>query len=154
MHVKEILKVKGQTLVSTTPDALVSDAVITMAKTDMGSVVVMEGEKMVGMLTFREIMRVLAKRQQEHRQGPTPPIADLRVRDLMFTDPQVVTPGMDLNELRQVMIESHQRYLPVVEGERLLGVISFIDVARAVLDEQGFENKMLKAYIRDWPAEV
>ncbi len=154
MHVQEILKVKGQTLVSTTPDAMVSDAVITMAKTDMGSVVVMEGQKMVGMLTFREIMRMLAKLEKEHGKGPTSPMAELRVGDLMITDPMVVTPDMGLNELRQVMIDSHQRYLPVVDGESLLGVISFIDVARAVLDEQGFENQMLKAYIRDWPAEA
>ena len=154
MHVQEILKLKGQALVSTTPDVTVADAVITMAKTDMGSVVVMDGEKMVGMLTFREIMGVLARRENENRQGPTKPISEMKVRDLMFTDPQVVTPAMDLNELRQVMIESHQRYLPVIDGDKLLGVISFIDVARAVLDEQGFENKMLKAYIRDWPAEA
>ncbi len=50
------------------------------------------------------------------------------------------------------MLESHQRYLPVMDDGTLLGVISFHDVARAVLEEQGFENKMLKAYIRDWPA--
>ena len=60
---------------------------------------------------------------------------------------------MDVNELRRVMLETRQRYLPVMDGSTLLGVISFHDVARAVLEEQGFENRMLKAYIRDWPAE-
>jgi len=51
------------------------------------------------------------------------------------------------------MIEKHSRYLPVMEEGVLQGVISFLDVAKAVLEEQGFENRMLKAYIRDWPAE-
>jgi CBS domain-containing protein len=58
-----------------------------------------------------------------------------------------------VNELRRVMLETRQRYLPVMDGQTLLGVISFHDVARAVLEEQSFENRMLKAYIRDWPAE-
>jgi CBS domain-containing protein len=60
---------------------------------------------------------------------------------------------MDVNDLRRLMLENHQRYLPVMDGEVLLGVISFHDVAKAVLEEQSFENRMLKADIRDWPAE-
>jgi CBS domain-containing protein len=50
-------------------------------------------------------------------------------------------------------VEHHQRYLPVMEGGLLMGVVSFHDVAKAVLEEQSFENKMLKAYIRNWPEE-
>jgi CBS domain-containing protein len=56
-------------------------------------------------------------------------------------------------EVRRLMLERHARYLPVMDGKTLMGVISFYDVARAVLDEQSFENRMLKAYIRDWPDE-
>jgi CBS domain-containing protein len=52
-----------------------------------------------------------------------------------------------------MMLEHHDRYVPVIDGPLLLGVISFYDVARAVLDSQSFENRMLKAYIRDWPTE-
>jgi CBS domain-containing protein len=66
----------------------------------------------------------------------------------------VATPQMEVNELRRAMLETRQRYLPVMDGTTLLGVISFHDVARAMLEEQGFENRMLKAYIRDWPAEA
>jgi CBS domain-containing protein len=51
------------------------------------------------------------------------------------------------------MLERHARYLPVMDGRSLIGVISFYDVARAVLEEQSFENRMLKAYIRDWPEQ-
>ena len=75
------------------------------------------------------------------------------MREVMISDPFVVSPDMDVNELRRTMLETRQRYLPVMDGSTLLGVISFHDVAKAVLEEQSFENRMLKAYIRDWPAE-
>ena len=153
MQVSEILKVKGTTLYTVTPDTMLSDAVIVMAEHDIGSLVVMARGRLAGMLTFREVIRVLAKRQQEHRVGPTPPVAEIVVRDVMNPSPTVAAPTMEVNDLRRVMLESHERYLPVMDGEMLLGVISFHDVAKAVLEEQSFENRMLKAYIRDWPAD-
>jgi CBS domain-containing protein len=153
MQVQEILRVKGSTLFTAMPSAKLSDSVVTMAEHDIGSLVVMEKGKLVGMLTFREVIRVLAKRQMEQRSGPTPPVADIIVRDVMNPKPIVVSPQTDVNDLRRTMLETKQRYLPVMDGEMLMGVISFHDVARAVLDEQSFENRMLKAYIRDWPAE-
>ena len=153
MQVSEVLRVKGNTLFTVTPDTMLSDCVVTMAEHDIGSLVVMERGKLAGMLTFREVLRVLAKRQLEHRSGPTPPVAEIVVRDVMNPAPQVAAPAMEVNELRRLMLEHHQRYMPVMDGETLLGVISFHDVAKAVLEEQGFENRMLKAYIRDWPAE-
>jgi CBS domain-containing protein len=153
MKVQEVLSVKGTTLFTVSPRAMLSDSVVTMAEHDIGSLVVMDAGKLVGMLTFREVIRVLAKRQMEHKIGPTPPVSDIVVRDVMNAKPIVVTPDTDLNDLRRVMLETKQRYLPVMQGDTLQGVISFHDVARAVLEEQGFENRMLKAYIRDWPAE-
>ncbi|MFA7503311.1 MAG: CBS domain-containing protein [Burkholderiaceae bacterium] len=153
MQVNEILKVKGNTLFTVSPDSLLSDGVITMAENDIGSLVVMSQGRLAGMLTFREVLRVLAKRQTEHRSGPTPPVAEIYIREVMEPNPSIVSPAMDVNELRRLMVETRQRYLPVMDDEVLLGVVSFHDVARAVLDEQGFENRMLKAYIRDWPAE-
>ena len=71
----------------------------------------------------------------------------------MVTTPVTVYPEMEANELRRVMIEKHSRYLPVLDGDVLMGVISFLDVAKAVLEEQGFENAMLKNYIKNWPGE-
>jgi CBS domain-containing protein len=153
MKVNEVLRVKGSTLFTISPDAKLSDSVVAMAEQDIGSLVVMEKGKLVGMLTFREVIRTLAKRQVEHRSGPTPPVAEILVRGVMNATPTVVQPDMDVNELRHVMLETRQRYLPVMDQEVLLGIISFHDVAKAVLEEQGFENRMLKAYIRDWPAE-
>ena len=152
MQVKEILRIKGGTLWSVTPSTLMSDAVITMSEHDIGSVLVMEGGKLAGMLTFREIINILAKRQIEHRTGPTPTMSEIRVSDVMVSDPALATPDMEVDELRSVMLARHQRYVPVMEGDVLQGVISFHDVAKAVLEEQAFENRMLKGYIKDWPA--
>ena len=153
MEVSEILRVKGTTLYTVTPDTMLSDCVVTMAEHDIGSLIVMERGRLVGMLTFREVIRVLARRQLEHREGPTPPVAEIVVREVMNPSPTVIAPTTEVNQLRSTMIETHQRYLPVLDGDTVLGVISFHDVARAVLEEQGFENRLLKAYIRDWPAE-
>jgi CBS domain-containing protein len=152
MQVKEILRIKGNTLFTVTPETMLSDSVILMSDNDIGSVVVMEAGKLTGMLTFREVIKVLAKRQVEHRTGPTPPVAEIRVGEVMNREPIIANPEMDVDELRRTMLEHHARYLPVMEGDTVLGVISFHDVAKAVLEEQSFENRMLKGYIKNWPA--
>lgn len=100
MQVSEVLRVKGSTLFTVNPETMLSDCVITMADHDVGSLVVMDRGRLAGMLTFREIVRVLARRQLEHRAGPTPPVAEIVVRDVMNADPFVVSPEMDVNELR------------------------------------------------------
>ena len=76
----------------------------------------------------------------------------LTVDEVMLRDPLAASPNMEMDELRRLMVEHHQRYLPVMEDHTLLGVVSFHDVAKAVLEEQSFENRMLKNYIRNWPA--
>jgi CBS domain-containing protein len=153
VKVNEILKVKGSTLFTVQPAMKLSEAVVVMAEQDIGSLVVMDKGLLVGMLTFREVIRILAKRQIEQRTGPTPPMAEFLVSEVMNSEPIIVAPELDVNELRRIMLETRQRYLPVMDKQTLLGVISFHDVAKAVLEEQSFENRMLKAYIRDWPAE-
>ena len=76
------------------------------------------------------------------------------VRKAMDDHPVTCTVETDLDEIRRIMLERHARYMPVMDKRMLMGVISFYDVAKAVVDSQNFENKMLKAYIRDWPAEA
>jgi CBS domain-containing protein len=154
MEVREVLKVKDSALFTAHPNTLLSEAVIMMAENDIGAVVVMEAGKLVGMLTFREVLRILAQRQTERRVGPTPPIAEILVGEAMQTEPPITSPDMDVDELRRLMVTTHTRYLPVMDGDTLMCVISFHDVAKAVLEERNFENKLLKAYIKDWPAEA
>jgi CBS domain-containing protein len=144
MQVKEILRVKGSRLLSIEPTGRAVDAVSTMAKENLGSLVVMEQGRMLGMLTFHELLGALAARQGA--------LGDLRVADIMVRDPVCAAPDMEVNDLRRTMLESGARYLPVMQAGKLLGVISFRDVAKAVLEEQDFENKMLKGYIKNWPA--
>ena len=68
--------------------------------------------------------------------------------------PLTCTMETELDEVRRMMLERHARYMPVMDKRMLMGVISFYDVAKAVVDSQNFENQMLKAYIRDWPADA
>jgi CBS domain-containing protein len=144
MQVKEILRVKGSRLLSIEPTGRVADAVATMARENLGSLVVLEHGRMIGMLTFHELLRALAA------SGGA--LGELKVAEIMARNPVTATPDMELNDLRRTMIETGARYLPVLQDGRLLGVISFRDVAKAVLEEQDFENKMLKGYIKNWPA--
>jgi CBS domain-containing protein len=145
MKVSEILKVKGNILYTVTPDTSMFNAVNTMAEKDIGSLVVMGSGELVGMLTFREVMKTLYKNNGSIG-------ADI-VRKHMDDQPITITPDTDINEVRRLMLERHARYVPVVDAKTLLGVISFYDVAKAVFEAQSFENKMLKAYIRDWPSD-
>ena len=146
MKVADILRVKGSTLYTITPDEPLSSAVTTMADKDIGSLVVMELGDLVGMLTFREV--IVAIVQNGGQVGTTS-----QVRKAMDDHPVTCTLETDLDEIRRIMLERHARYMPVMDKRMLMGVISFYDVAKAVVDSQNFENKMLKAYIRDWPAE-
>lgn len=153
MKVSKILEVKGKTLYTLSPEDSLATAVMVMAQHDIGSIVIMSSGKLAGMLTFREVIRILAKRQSENRSGPTPPVSAFKISEVMNPNPTVANPDMNVDTLRKLMVDSHERYLPVMEGNTLMGVVSFHDVARAVLEMQGFENKMLKAYIRDWPEQ-
>ena len=147
MKVSDILRVKGQsggTLFTIDPTETLVTAVNVMAEKDMGSLLVMEHGNLVGLLTFREVILAL------HRHGGA--LGESQVRSAMDDHPLTCTPDHEIDQVRHMMVESHSRYIPIVENGKLKGVISFYDVAKAVLDSHNFENKMLKAYIRDWPS--
>lgn len=143
MIIRDILNMKGGTIFSIAPDGKVADAVSTMVKNDIGSLVVMAGGRMTGMLTFREVLQALDAQSGD--------LADLRVKKVMVADPICGNPNDSLDHLRDVMTKNHVRYLPIKDGEQLLGVISFHDVAKSVIKETSFENRLLKRYIKDWP---
>ena len=145
MQVSEILAIKGKVLYTIAPNRSLSEAVAIMTEQDVGSLVVFEHGKMAGMLTFREVLK--------HVHGAGSGWQDLSISDVMVRDPLTAGANMEMDELRRHMVDHHQRYLPVMDGDTLMGVISFHDVAKAVLEEQSFENRMLKNYIRNWPEE-
>lgn len=143
LKVSEVLTVKGHTLFTATPETLVTQALETMSTHDIGSLVIMQRGQLVGMLTFREIIRYLSKHDGT--------MGDIIVGDLMDRHPVSVSPETLATEVQRLMLAHHSRYVPVMQGEMLLGVISFYDMAQAIAAAQKFENSMLKAYIRDWP---
>ncbi|MDB5945591.1 MAG: domain protein-like protein [Ramlibacter sp.] len=143
MKVSDILRVKGNTLYTVTPDEPLARAIDAMAEKDIGSLVVMEHGELTGMLTFREVILCIVK------NGGA--VGSTLVRTAMDDHPLTCTSETDLDEVRRMMLDRHARYMPVMDRRMLMGVISFYDVAKAVVDSQNFENRMLKAYIRDWP---
>lgn len=143
MKVREILALKGSVIFSIDPEQSLRDGVVAMAEHDVGSLVCTQAGRLVGMLSFREVLRAVRNNGADWGWG--------KVADVMAANPPTATLGMDVDELRRLMLETHVRYLPVVDNGNLVGVISFHDIAKAVLKEQGQENEMLKAYIHDIP---
>jgi CBS domain-containing protein len=143
MKVSDILRVKGGTLFTITPEDTLADAAQLMAERDIGSLVVISHGLVVGMLTFREVIQAVVK------NGGT--FGATTVYRAMDPGPLICTMETEMDEVRRMMLDRHARYMPVMDKGMLMGVISFYDVAKTVVDSQNFENKMLKAYIRDWP---
>jgi CBS domain-containing protein len=145
MKVSDILRVKGNTLYTVRPDDFLSTAARTMSEMDIGSLVVMEHGEICGMLTFREVIHATVRNEGA--------FGSQTVRSVMDDHPLTCTPDTEIDEVRRMMLSRHARYMPVLNQRTLIGVVSFYDVAKAVVDGQDFENRMLKAYIRDWPSE-
>lgn len=145
MLVSEILAIKGKVLYTVAPAKSLAEAVEVMTEQDVGSLVVFSNGEMTGMLTFREVLSAVQRGGAAWEK--------MTVGEAMLGAPMSAAPNMEMDELRRLMVEHHQRYLPVMDDGVLLGVVSFHDVAKAVLEEQSFENRMLKNYIRNWPQE-
>jgi CBS domain-containing protein len=141
MQTREILRIKGGVIFSVSPDAALASALATMVEKDIGSLVVLEHGRLIGMLTFREVLKAANSNKGS--------VGGMKVKDVMMTSPPTVGPDVDVDDLRRVMIDSHVRYMPVQDGSTLVGVLSFHDVAKAMLEEQAFENRMLKGYIKN-----
>jgi CBS domain-containing protein len=146
MKVHDILRVKGSTLFTVNPETALQTAVLIMSEHDIGSLIVMQHEKLAGILTFREVIGALATHQGK--------LDGLQVSAVMNQKPRTCNMETEIDEVRRMMLVDHARYLPVVDQKMLMGVISFYDVAKSVVEAQDFENTMLKAYIRDWPEDT
>ena len=145
MVIRDILSLKGGAIFSIEPSGRLSDAVALMVEQDIGSLVVMDGGSMVGLLTFREVLKAL--------QGGDGNLGVMRAADVMVIDPVCGDPDQTIDELRELMTRHHVRYLPVKDGGRLLGMISFHDAAKAMIKETSMENRLLRRYIESQPSE-
>lgn len=144
MRLKELLALKGDALFHIGPDETLPKAIALLVEKDIGSLVVMDNGKMVGLVTFRELLSAI------HVHGGTQGVC---VSTIMVREPAVAGPDDTIDHMRTLMTEQHVRYLPIVDDGNLLGVLSFHDLARAALNAAALENRMLKHYIKNWPEE-
>lgn len=145
MRIRDILRLKDGAIYSVEPAAPLASALALMVRHDVGSLVVVESGRMVGMLTFREVLRAL---------DASGGLADVKAADVMVADPICGNPDDTIDELRAVMTQHHVRYLPVKDGDALVGVVSFHDVAKAIIKETTLENRLLRRYIEAGPADA
>jgi CBS domain-containing protein len=143
MQIREILTLKSDDIYSIAPTDLVASAVSKMVELGVGSLVVLKNGEMVGLLTERDVVHGMVK------QGCD--LKDAQVSTIMVTEPVVANADDSVDYARDVMTKSHIGHLPILDGNKLLGIISFHDVARACLKEANFENSLLKRYIKHWP---
>ncbi len=137
--VKEILKSKDGRVFSIAPDATVLSAIEFMAEKNIGSLLVMEGDKLVGIFTERDYARkvILAGKSS----------VKTVVKDIMTQQVLVVQPETTIEECMALMINNSVRYLPVIEDSRVIGVISMGNVVNTIISEQHFVIKNLEQYI-------
>ena len=143
MEIREILALKSDEIHSIAPTDLVSDAVVKLVRLGIGSFVVMQDKQMVGFITERDIVQGMVKYGCD--------LKDTAVSKIMVTEPLIASPEDSVDYARDVLTKSHLGHLLVMEGNSLLGVISFHDLAHAILKETNFENNLLKRYIKHWP---
>jgi CBS domain-containing protein len=138
--VAEILKAKGNTAVySIAPSATVYEAVKLMAEKNIGALLVMEGERIVGVVTERDYARKIVLLARSSKDTP--------LRDVMTSAVIYVAPSQTSEECMALMTESRVRHLPVMDGGKLIGLISIGDIVKGIISEQSFIIEQLQQYI-------
>jgi CBS domain-containing protein len=137
--VRQLISQKGRIIWSIHADATVFDAVAKMAEKDIGSLVVMEGEQIVGLITERHYARNVVLK------GKTSPA--LAVRDIMERRVIVAHPEQSLEQCMALMTEKRVRHLPVLEGEQLIGIVSIGDLVKSIIGDQKFTIDQLEHYL-------
>ena len=137
--VRQILKNKGSQAWSTEPQVTVYAALQLMAEKDIGALLVLADGKLVGIFSERDYARKLILR------GKTS--AETRVSEIMTSSVITVGPDQTIGECMALMTEKRFRHLPVVEGDRVLGVVSIGDVVKAIISDQEFVINQLESYI-------
>ena len=135
-----ILKSKpDQTVHTITPTASVFDGVKLMAEKNIGALLVMEGEKVVGIITERDYARKIVLMARSSKETP--------VRDVMTSSVMYVRPDQTSEECMVLMTENRLRHLPVMNGDKLIGLISIGDLVKDIISEQKFIIQQLEHYI-------
>lgn len=137
--VKHVLDSKGRDVHTISPSASVFDALKTMAEHDVGSLVVVENDQLVGIITERDYSREIVLK------GKTSPATP--VREIMTTGVLYARPEQSVQECMAIMTARAVRYLPVLEHKQLIGIVSIGDMVKSLIDEQQFIIEQLEQYI-------
>ena len=137
--VRQLLDQRGGKLWSIHPDATVFDAIAKMAEKDIGSLVVMDGAELVGIITERHYARNVVLK------GKTSPA--MPVRDIMETRVVIARPEQSVEQCMTLMSEKRVRHLPVFEGAKPIGIISIGDLVKSIIGDQKFMIDQLQHYI-------
>ncbi len=137
--VKEILKDKSSGILTISPQDTVYRALEIMAEKDLGALVVVEDEKVVGLFSERDYARNIVLKGKSSK--------DTLVKDLMNANPCFVRPEHTLNDCMALITEKRTRHLPVLEGEKLVGIVSIGDVVKQYIVDKEFTIKQLENYI-------
>jgi CBS domain-containing protein len=135
----DILRSKGGTVHAVRPTDTVLAALGMMAEHDIGAVLVLDGDQVVGILTERDYARKVALAGRASKDSP--------VAAIMTADVVCVVPNRSIEECMALMTDRRVRHLPVVENRRLIGLVSIGDLVKAMIDEQEFTIRELKSYI-------
>lgn len=137
--VKEILKDKDGGMLTISPQETVYRALEIMAEKDLGALVVVEGGKVVGLFSERDYARNIVLKGKSSK--------DTLVKDLMNANPCFVRPEHTLNDCMALITEKRTRHLPVLDGEKLVGIVSIGDVVKQYIVDKEFTIKQLENYI-------
>jgi len=138
--IREILDNKGRDIFSVAPDTTVFEALKLMAEKNIGAVLVLEGTKLVGIMSERDYARKIALKGKFSKEVP--------VKEIMSSEVICVGPEQTINNTKAIMISKRIRHLPILEEDKLIGLISIGDVVNAVLDENSFIIDQLQTYIK------
>ena len=137
--VTQLLRAKGHEVLSVSPETAVFDALMVMAEKNVGALLVVEGERLVGVFSERDYARKVILKGKSSKEIP--------VREIMSTHVLYVRPQQTIEDCMALMTGKRVRHLPVMEEERLVGVISIGDVVKAIIAEQEFMIEQLQNYI-------
>jgi CBS domain-containing protein len=142
--VAQVLQVKGYDVYSIKPDAPVYDALALMAEKGVGALVVLDGQKLVGILSERDYARKVVLRGKSSKDTP--------VGEIMTEKVVCVRPDQHIEDCMALMTDKHIRHLPVQQGDRIIGVISIGDVVKAMISDREFLIRQLETYITGSPS--
>jgi len=137
--VRQLLQSKSGGLCTVGPDASVLDALKLMAEKNIGALLVVDNDRLVGILSERDYARKVILRGKSSHDTP--------IREIMTERAVCVQPGNTVEECMALMTDKHIRHLPVIENEKLLGVLSIGDLVKETISEQQFMIKQLESYI-------